>query len=53
MKDFIGELTEGIFDLFEQAWEKGWLLYFIIILVVLFIMFIFSKELFNPVDIFN
>ncbi len=52
VKDFIGEITKGIFDLFEQAWEEGWLIYFIIILVILFLFFVFQKTLFQSVNIF-
>lgn len=53
MRDYIAEITKGIFDLFQEAWEKGWLIYFIIIFVILVIFLFWQKVVFSPVDIFT
>jgi len=54
MKDIFGEIIRSTMSLVDEAWENGWLLYFLgILFIFLIILIIWNRDVFAPVNIFN
>ncbi len=49
----IGEFSETILKVFDNAYKQGWLIYLLVILIVLFIVLLFQRTTYVPEVIYN
>ena len=54
MRNYLEDIFKAILDIFAEAWDNGYLIYFIIALVIFVIIIaVYNRDLLLPVNIFN
>lgn len=53
MQDYLGDVIKAGHNFLAEAFKNKWFWYAIIVLIVFFIVMLFQKDLFNPVDLFS
>ncbi len=52
--DFLEPIFKGILDFFNDIWENGYMIYFIIALFLFIILIaFFNRDLLSPVNLFD